>query len=258
MKKYLLLILSIFSIFFITDNVSALTFEDGTTVDDTNFIYYVYAYHSEDFENYQYFSTFKNVTGPYRAIVFFNDSKKPYFPNNPGNLQLYTGLRVCSFYLDKDNYSCKDLTEDSMRTSYTLLFTNYSYNSSIQANITKDDLSNFETTIPTYKITYYINNELYQEFEVEKGSSHDLLIYDFNEFTHIFSGWQYDENINFTNITSDITINATLEEKDIIPVYIEFPITKNEFYALLVEVGLLIMIIFLKWCFPFKGGSDLK
>ena len=34
-------------------------------------------------------------------------------------------------------------------------------------------------------------------------------------------------------------------------------ITKNEFYVLLVLVGTLIIMLFLKWCFPFKGGTDL-
>lgn len=37
-----------------------------------------------------------------------------------------------------------------------------------------------------------------------------------------------------------------------------FPFDKTEFYALLVLLGVLIIMLFFKWCFPMKGGKKTK
>lgn len=37
-----------------------------------------------------------------------------------------------------------------------------------------------------------------------------------------------------------------------------FPFDKTDFYTLLVLVGILIIMLFLKWCFPMKGGKNNK
>ena len=58
-------------------------------------------------------------------------------------------------------------------------------------------------------------------------------------------------NFTFNDIESKYTINNSSTD-------IDFPIDKNEFYTLLILVGTLIIMLFLKWCFPFKFGGDLK
>lgn len=37
-----------------------------------------------------------------------------------------------------------------------------------------------------------------------------------------------------------------------------FPFDKTDFYTLLVLIGILIIMLFLKWCFPMKGGKNNK
>lgn len=266
MKKYLFLVVSILSIFFMIDNVNALTFNVNdieTEVTDDNYIYYFYQQYQDKFDSYTYFLVYKISSSQYR-IYFHNSEDLDIRSNTIYNLRSEDRL-TCSFNTD---FSLKSCTTQSSSTAWDItnisnVFTNFDViqnDSTVlhSANITKQDLIDYFGVKPVYIITYYVNNEVYKTIEVEEGSSHDLLTYDYNENTHTFTGWQYDEDIDLTNITSDIVIKATLEEKEVIPVYIEFPITKIEFYALLVEVGVLIMIIFLKWCFPFKGGSDLR
>lgn len=60
---------------------------------------------------------------------------------------------------------------------------------------------------------------------------------------------------NFTIEDIENKYNPVEEPTDL---NIDFPISKEEFYVLLVLVATLIMMLFLKWCFPFKMGGDLK
>lgn len=269
MKKYLFLIVTIFSIFFITDKVSALSFSapnnQEITVDSEekllDYYYFSKIYNNNDYSNFIFAS---NST--YYYFIMFDDNVFPYYFTDK-RIYLSDGINNIEFKLYRIK---KDFTTPTSTNSTGLLVSDISYstvdiydssdktNIYFNSNISTSDIEKKYLEINKYKITYYLNNEIYKEIEVEEGSSHELLTYDFNKNTHTFSGWQYNENIDLTNITSDIIINATLVEKELIPVYIEFPINKNEFYVLLVEVGVLIMIIFLKWCFPFKGGSDLR
>ena len=100
---------------------------------------------------------------------------------------------------------------------------------------------------------------MYKTLEVEKGSSHTLEEYSYNSNLYTFSGWTLETtDIDLNNITNNIILRATLEEKLVNPVYINnFPITKEEYYILLILISTLIIMQYLKWCFPFKGGSDL-
>lgn len=275
MKKYLFLILSVLSIFFVSDRVEALSFTlngEETTVTKENFIYYVYQNYTSYFDNYKYFVASNDLDYNKAYNVYFfncpylrNPTDFPEYYYNPTGCQVY---RIYTKSLDtefsvKDNGSYKYLTMGGLQY---LLYSNYDILSTqdnsvlFSANLTKEDLAKGgKKTI--YKITYYLNNEVYKEIEVEKGSSHILENYSYNKDLYLFSGWSIDDNKDLSNITSDIFIRATLQEKEVNAVYVKnFPetqVTKNEFYALLVLLATLIMIIFLKWCFPFKGGKDL-
>ena len=241
---------------------------EETTVNEENYLFYTYYNYPELFDEYDYFFVGYTAYNK-RYEVFFSDYKW-YSTATETKTYSYSYSSSVPYYVVKFDKTLTTITTSSNSTysNYNgpnienVIYSNYDITNKnneivFTANITKDDLKNIGSK-PIYKITYYVNNELYQTIEVEEGTSHNLLDYSYNSDTHIFSGWQYDETLDFSNITSDIIINATLEKKDVIPVYIEFPINKNEFYTLLVEVGVLIMIIFLKWCFPFKGGSDLR
>lgn len=275
MKKYLFLILSVLSIFFVSDRVEALSFTlngQETTVTKENFIYYVYQNYTSYFENYKYFVASNDLDRNKAYNVYFFNC--PYLKNPTDFPEYYYNSSGCQVYriytksLDtefvvKDNGIYKYLTMGGLEY---LLYSNYDILSTqdnsvlFSANLTKEDLEKGGKK-PIYKITYYLNNEVYKEIEVEKGSSHTLDDYSYNKDLYVFSGWSVDDNKDLSNITSDISIRATLQEKEVNAVYVKnFPetqVTKNEFYALLVLLATLIMIIFLKWCFPFKGGKDL-
>lgn len=273
MKKYLFLGLSILSVFFISDRVEALSFtlnNEEVEVTKENYIYYIYQNYTEYFENYDYFVATNDLDYNKYYNVFFSNCKFVY-----DSSYNYYSASKCNVYRINFNSSLSTVSL-SDRGSYNylvmgspeyILWTNYDIlkrsDSSLifAANMTKEDLAQ-GGKIPTYKITYYLNNEIYKEIEVEKGSNHQLENYSYNSDLYNFTGWSIENDLDISNITSDIVIRGTLEQKAITPVYIknfdDFPITKTEFYSLLVLLGTLIMIIFLKWCFPFKGGSDLR
>ena len=274
MKKYLFLILSVLSIFFISDRVEALSFTlngEETTVTKENFIYYVYQNYTSYFDNYKYFVASNDLDYNKAYNVFFFNcpySKELGFSETYYNsvgcqvYRIYTKSLNTEFTV-KDNGTYKYLKMGGLEY---LLYSNYDILSPkdnsvlFSANLTKEDLEKGGKK-PIYKITYYLNNEVYKEIEVEKGSSYTLEDYSYNKDLYVFSGWSVDNNKDLSNIISDISIRATLQEKEVNAVYVKnFPetqVTKNEFYALLVLLATLIMIIFLKWCFPFKGGKDL-
>lgn len=261
MKKYLLLSLSILSIFFFNNRVDALTFENGTEVDTENYIYYFYNIQKEDFENYKYFTSVKSLTGTYRQIIFFNDDTIPDFYSNGTNIRRKVNSKNCSFDISTGKNSCSILTSSSYGGPFYLDYSNYTYATDLKANITKEDLKNYKITIPVYKITYYLNDEVFKEIEVEEGSSHTLLEYEYDSNLYVFSGWTVDDDKDLNNITDNIIIRATLEEKEINTVYVknfeDFPITRTDFYVLLVLLSAFFLFLFLKWCFPMKGGRDL-
>lgn len=70
-------------------------------------------------------------------------------------------------------------------------------------------------------------------------------------------------NVSLLGYTSNITssdIESSYQDYCNIPnvnVNVDFPFTKNEFYTLLILIGTIIMMLFLKWTFPMKGGRKL-
>ena len=273
MKKYLFLILSILSIFFVSDRVEALSFtatngknytvdSEESFLDYCYFTYYKNSNYDVVFGTYQkeYFCNYKSKDNRRKANknIYGMDFRIDFFLN--GNKEDFLGIRTSNFTNFYDGYS-------NTRFS-SLLYTNFNvYTDSNFTNIyfnTDFPVTEIEERyleIIKYKITYYLNDEIYKEIEVEKGSSHSLIDYDYNSDLFNFSGWSVDENKDLLNITSDISIHATLKEKDVNTVYVknfdDFPITKTDFYALLVLLATLIIFLFLRWCFPLKGGKNL-
>lgn len=268
MKKYLLLSLSILSIFFFNNRVEALTFENGTEVNEDNFIYYIYSQYPSYFDTYSYFSLYHfDDVGTYR--ILFSNSQLDYFSYS-SNAYLNGSTFSIKFNADfsyNSQTTWSNSTLSGMVIKY-LKFSNFDIkyrdlgSTAFSSNITKQDLIDYFKVKQKYKITYYLNDEIYKEFEVEEGSSHTLLEYEYDSNLYIFSGWTVDDDKDLNNITDNISIHATLKEKESNIVYVKnFPeeqITKSEFYTLLILISTLIMLIFLRWCFPFKGGKDLK
>lgn len=273
MKKYLFLILSILSIFFVSDRVEALSF---TATNGKEYI----VDSEEKLLDYCYYTYYKDKGNNTLALLRTDNSTYPYKCFSTNINKLYTYFRGNSFVLYNANTSFSYMyfqfkyNFDYLTSGYIIqdgidiLYSNidvYTDNtfSDIykKANFSIDDIESRYGEIIKYKITYYLNDKIYKEIEVEKGSSHSLIDYEYNSDLYNFSGWSVDENKDLSNITSDISIHATLKEKDTNTVYVknfdDFPITKTDFYALLVLLATLIMIIFLKWCFPFRGGKDL-
>lgn len=220
MKKYLFLILSVLSIFFISDRVEALSFTlngEETTVTKENFIYYVYQNYTSYFDNYKYFVASNDLDyNKAYNVYFFNcpylkDAGFPEKYYHPVGCQVY---RIYTKSLDtefvvKDNGTYKYLNMGGLEY---LLYSNYNILSAkdnsvlFSSNLTKEDLAKGgKKTI--YKITYYLNNEVFKEIEVEKGSSHELISYNPPE-NYSFSGWNT-EGLDLSNITSDLNIYGT-------------------------------------------------
>lgn len=276
MKKYLFLLLSILSIFFITDRVEALSFTASNgkeyTVDSEekllDYCYYTYVKDKQNMVvfgkyNNEYFCSFYGFQEIYKVnVAIYSTAHRLVITNIKNNsTSSWSGYRTTDFSSFSSTYSNSRFTnllysnvDIYIDSTYTDLY--------LSSNFPVEDIEKRYGIIPTYKITYYVNNLVYKELEVEEGTSHDLDNYSYNSDMYNFSGWTVEDNKDLTNITSNIVIRATLEEKAVTPVYIknisDFPIQKTEFYALLVLLGSLIIMLFLKWCFPFKGGSDLK
>lgn len=271
MKKYLLLSLSILSIFFFNNRVEALTLNDGTEVNKDNYIYYVYQNYSSYFDDYDYFvaSYDQDYNKWYNVFLM----KCPYYYDNSYFYYSSTKCSVIDIYTKNlsTEFSIRDMGSYNnlkMGSYEYIIYSNYNIGTKkdkndivFNSNITKEDLVKGETKA-TYKITYYLNDEIYKEIEVEEGSSHTLLEYEYDSNLYVFSGWTVDDDKDLNNITDNISIHATLKEKESNIVYVKnFPeeqITKSEFYTLLILISTLIMLIFLRWCFPFRGGKDLK
>lgn len=70
-------------------------------------------------------------------------------------------------------------------------------------------------------------------------------------------------NVSLLDFTSNITssdIESSYQDYCNIPnvnVNVDFPFTKEDFYTLLILIGTIIMMLFLKWTFPMKGGRKL-
>lgn len=84
-----------------------------------------------------------------------------------------------------------------------------------------------------------------------------------NGLNIISSGIQIASTTNLANnrATADTTfqdIEDSYEDYcNITNVEVDFPFDKNDFYVLLILVAIIIMMLFLKWCFPMKGGKKI-
>lgn len=71
----------------------------------------------------------------------------------------------------------------------------------------------------------------------------------YNDNTYVFSNTSTEEILSRYNTSDSGGSNDNIN--------IDFPITKNDFYALLILLGTIIMMLFFKWTFPMKGGRKL-
>lgn len=267
MKKYIFLIPLFLLILIPNFNVNALTYtrnEELIEVNKDNFIYYAFQTYKEKFEEYNHFV--------YICYSTSNSQCRLFFFNDDAYLK-YNSMRVTGYFqliynYEGSDYYAKDYIGETSSTKEVTLannvsevkYLNFDFSGfSLTANISVDSLNEYFSTVQMYNITYYINNEVYKTLEVEKGSSHTLIDYDYNSYLYNFSGWNVETtDVDLNNITSNVEIRATLEEKIVNPVYINnFPITKEEFYVLLCLISILIMFEFLRFVFPFKGGKNL-
>lgn len=172
------------------------------------------------------------------------------------------------YYLNNELYdtitveggSSHTLKDNPSYDSATQYWSGWTYDNNIDLTNIQSDVNIYGTVSdkPIYQVKYYINNELYHTDNVIEGDSYTITDYsDYNSYTHSFSGWTYDETIDLSNVRQNIDINGILTEKEKIPVYIEFPITKNDFYSLMVLIGVLILTQIFRVVFPTKGGKDL-
>lgn len=260
MKKYLFLI-PLFLMVLLPSCVFAYSYDkNGETIEVTNdtSVYYLYSQYP------QYFTEYSNFVVNGQDSAFYGIFTNGAATSSSG--YVFVDYSVVGSYIEIYCSYSKDectVTEKTKNAVYypinNILYSNYSI-SNKGNNITLSDITDYFGTIPTYTITYYLNNELYKTLEVEKGSSHTIEEYTYNTSLYTFSGWVLETtDVDLSNITDNVVIRATLEAKTVNPVYINnFPVTKNEFYVLLVLISTLIMMQFLKWCFPFKGGSDFR
>lgn len=273
MKKYLFLLLSVLSIFFISDRVDALSFTATNgkeyTVDSEEKLldYCYYKYFKDKNNNTLILARTDNSTYPYKC--FSDTSIKNYIYTRGNSFVLYNfspknTYMYFQFKANFDYLTSGRVIQDGIEILYSNVdvYTDNTFTNVYQnANFSIDDIEERYGEIPKYKITYYVNNEVYRVFEVEKGSSHTLIDYEYNSDLYNSYGWTYDSNIDLNNITSDINIYRTIEQKYITPVYVknfnDFSITRTDFYALLVLLATLIIFLFLRWCFPMKGGRNL-
>ncbi len=242
------------SLFYISYNISNDVLTSPTSVQNPS-VYNV-DYSNKDIFDYDnhdtliFNSNFSNtsIESKYENVIYY-DIK--YYLNN----ELYDTITV-------EGGSSHTLKNNPEYNSTNQYWSGWTYDSNIDlSNITSD--VNIYGTIsdkPIYKINYYINNELYHTDNVIEGDSYDefYTFTDYNSYTHTFSGFTYDNNIDFSNVRQNIDIYGTLTEKEKLPVYVDFPITKKEFYSLEFMLGILITMLILKWFFPFKMGGDYK
>ena len=214
MKKYLLILMGVLTFFFFSDSTYALTLTDGTEVDEDNFIYYIYSQYPSYFDTYSYFSLYHfDEVGTYR--ILFSNSQLDYFSYS-SNAYLNGSTFSIKFNSDfsyNSQTTWNNSTLSGMDIKY-LKFSNFDIkyrdlgSTAFSSNITKQDLIDYFKVKQKYKITYYLNNEIYKEIEVEEGSSHDLLEYTPSK-NYKFSGWTVENDLDLTNINSDINIYGT-------------------------------------------------
>ena len=217
-----------------------------------------------------YFHTFNvynsgNSNGTSRGSLYkssnfsFSDIVNKYYYNFNINYYLNNDLYYSITVGGGSSHTLKDNPDYNSSTQY---WSGWTFDSNIDLSNINQDVNIYGTISdkPIYKIRYYINNELYHTDNVIEGDSYGELysFTDFNSYTHLFSGWSYSSDVDFTNVRQDVDINGTLTEKDKIPVYVDFPITKKEFYSLEFMFGILLTMLILKWFFPFKMGGDYK
>lgn len=223
MKKYLFILMGVLSIFFFDNSVNALSFTVNDveyTVDSEekifDYCYYTYIKGTE-YSNSKFLLTVKGS-----FIKFLYTNLEGSFYNSSGYLRfsikdssellsynsITFALRTTGYEITNTSTS-SNTSIDSVSFSNVDIFDSYYFNN-IYFNSNRSN-SIIESTYGSknkYTINYYIDNDLYKSVEVEEGTNYTLIEY-LPPKNYNFSGWSYDENIDLTNITSDINIYGT-------------------------------------------------
>lgn len=235
MKKFLFIFMGVLSFFFFSDSVSALTFDVNgteTEVTENNAIDYFYTLAPNifdlDIKNYAFFY---DTTGTNNNLITFMyslsdscfsstsaSSVSSTFPHLISSTFYFRIKANCThswvyvshsgeYTVYRDNHTIFQTETTSFSSGNALLFSDfglYNYPSTPFADLKQ----NINSKPTLYTITYYVNNEVYKTVEVEEGSSYQLLEYTPPK-NYKFNGWEYDETIDFSNVTSDINIYGT-------------------------------------------------
>lgn len=216
-NKILILLVSLFSIFVISDRVDALTY-----IANDNKEYNVNLNDSESFRDYCYFK-FVKPDNKKNLIVYSYDSSFYCIYNSTSDFTIF------------GDSSTIDLYYDASPVNY--LYSQYSYDGSLYLeNISKS----------SFKSIYY-NNIYY--------TNDDILIGGGNPGNFFDKNFTFDDIENkYISSVEPISEQPSNNDEDISN---DFPITKNDFYTLLVLLGVSILIQIFRFVFPMKGGKNL-
>lgn len=225
MKKYLFLMPLLLLVLIPNVNVSALSFTATNgkeyTVDSEEKLldYCYYTYYKNKNKKFLGLVETSNSTYPYKCFVENSDKFYRYdrgstfilYNTNSSNTYLYYQFKNDFSYIDSGR-----LIQDAKNILYlnTNVYTDNSYSDIyFNSNFIIDDIESRYGVIPKYTITYYINNDIYKIFELEKGSSHTLIDYDYSSNVYRFSGWNIETvDADLNNITNNIVIRGTLSK----------------------------------------------
>ena len=164
-------------------------------------------------------------------------------------------LDYCYYNYVKNTYDNLIVFTNGMNNYGCLTFSTFekvSYYTSSYNSITLNTRGNKNT---------FVSWTFNEDFSTSSYSS--VSSYSFTFKSIIYTNLDIYENKNSSTIytSSNFTFND-IESRYIIEEPIEEPIeedtdkiTRNDFYALLVMFGILIMMLFLKWLFPFRIGE---
>ena len=173
-----------------------------------------------------------------------------------GDLSIDELIELYSKFLNFDNFiiSEKNTSRVCFSTFYDDMIPYYkSSNTSIITVSQSRENTNGALTNRTYCLQK--SQLVYKILSLSDDGSMSFNVSDTRYFKILYSTLdilnQSDDSVYFAK-------NFSYKKKVVCPdVNVDIPITKEEFYVLLMLVSLLILLLFFKWCFPMKGGKKI-
>lgn len=187
----------------------------------------------------------------YRDYIYF-EKIKPNYNSEDSSTYNYKYL-ICGYdiFYNYHRYKClfKVSKTDSKYFPYVgddkLIFMDNSYAGSVKIDFGTNIVGNSNN---------YSTEQGQMDFKSDKGYfsnvtiKHENSSYDLEDYLQ--------PNFTYEDIENKYVVQEEPTEEPT-NVNISFPIDKEEFYVLLVLIATLIMMLFLKWCFPMKGGKKI-